>query len=78
MKEIILLGQNVNSYNFEGISFSSLIYSLAEIDEVKRIRFMTSHPRDMTDELINAFGNVPKLMPFLHLQQNQHFLKNYP
>ena len=67
VKEVILLGQNVNSYNFEGISFSSLIYSLAEIDEIKRIRFMTSHPRDMTDELINAFGVIPKLMPFLHL-----------
>ena len=67
VKEVILLGQNVNSYNFEGISFSSLIYSLAEIDEIKRIRFMTSHPRDMTDELINAFGEIPKLMPFLHL-----------
>ena len=67
VKEVILLGQNVNSYNFEGISFSSLIYSIAEIDEIKRIRFMTSHPRDMTDELINAFGSIPKLMPFLHL-----------
>jgi tRNA-2-methylthio-N6-dimethylallyladenosine synthase len=67
VKEVILLGQNVNSYNFEGISFSSLIYSLAEIDEIKRIRFMTSHPRDMTDELITAFGDIPKLMPFLHL-----------
>ena len=67
VKEVILLGQNVNSYNFEGISFSSLIYSLAEIDEIKRIRFMTSHPKDMTDELINAFGEIPKLMPFLHL-----------
>ena len=67
VKEVILLGQNVNSYNFEGISFSSLIYSLAEINEIKRIRFMTSHPRDMTDELITAFGDIPKLMPFLHL-----------
>ena len=67
VKEVILLGQNVNSYNFEGISFSSLIYSLAEISEIKRIRFMTSHPRDMTDELISAFGEIPKLMPFLHL-----------
>ena len=67
VKEVILLGQNVNSYNFEGISFPSLIYSLAEIDEIKRIRFMTSHPRDMTDELIRAFGNISKLMPFLHL-----------
>ena len=44
-----------------------MIYSLAEIDEIKRIRFMTSHPRDMTDELIRAFGNISKLMPFLHL-----------
>ena len=67
VKEVILLGQNVNSYNFEGISFSSLVHSLAEIDEIKRIRFMTSHPRDMTDELINAFGEIHKLMPFLHL-----------
>ena len=67
VKEVILLGQNVNSYNFEGISFSSLVHSLAEIDEIKRIRFMTSHPRDMTDELITAFGDIPKLMPFLHL-----------
>ena len=67
VKEVILLGQNVNSYNFKGIVFSSLIYSIAEIDEVKRIRFMTSHPRDMTDELIKAFGTIPKLMPFLHL-----------
>ena len=67
VKEVILLGQNVNSYNFEGISFSSLIHSLAEIDEIKRIRFMTSHPKDMTDELINAFGEIHKLMPFLHL-----------
>ena len=67
VKEVILLGQNVNSYNFEGISFSSLIYSLAEIDEIKRIRFMTSHPRDMTDELISAFCEIPQLMPFLHL-----------
>ena len=67
VKEVILLGQNVNSYNFEGISFPSLIYSLAEIDGIKRIRFMTSHPRDMTDELIRAFGNISKLMPFLHL-----------
>ena len=67
VKEVILLGQNVNSYNFEEVSFSSLLYSLAEIDEIKRIRFMTSHPRDMTDELINAFGAIPKLMPFLHL-----------
>ena len=67
VKEVILLGQNVNSYNFEGISFPSLIYSLAEINDIKRIRFMTSHPRDMTDELISAFGNISKLMPFLHL-----------
>ena len=66
-KEVILLGQNVNAYNFEGVSLSSLINSISQIVEIERIRFMTSHPKDMTDELINAFGNVPKLMPFLHL-----------
>ncbi|MDC3067776.1 tRNA (N6-isopentenyl adenosine(37)-C2)-methylthiotransferase MiaB [Paracoccaceae bacterium] len=67
VKEVILLGQNVNAYNFEGISLSSLIYSIAKMDQIKRIRFMTSHPRDMTNELIKAFGEIPKLMPFLHL-----------
>lgn len=70
--EIYFLGQNVNAYH--GKSDSGNIYSLADlikevadIDQVKRIRYTTSHPRDMSDDLIKAHGEVKKLMPFLHL-----------
>jgi tRNA-2-methylthio-N6-dimethylallyladenosine synthase len=70
--EITLLGQNVNAYH--GVDASGnewglgrLIYALAEIDGLKRIRYTTSHPRDMDEELIRAHGEVPQLMPFLHL-----------
>lgn len=71
-KEIYLLGQNVNAYhgsNFEGntTNLASLIKEIAKIDAVKRIRYTTSHPRDMDDELIKAHGEIEKLMPFLHL-----------
>lgn len=70
--EIYLLGQNVNAYHGKsasGISYSlaDLIKEIAEIDEIKRIRYTTSHPRDMGDDLIKAHGQVSKLMPFLHL-----------
>ena len=70
-KEIILLGQNVNAYNFsknnKNYRLSSLIKKLNNIKDLKRIRFTTSHPNDMTDDLINCFGSCDKLMPFLHL-----------
>ena len=72
IKEIILLGQNVNAYH--GVSsdgksrdLSYLINKIAEIDQVKRIRYMTSHPIDMKDSLINTHATNEKLMPFLHL-----------
>lgn len=70
--EITLLGQNVNAYHGEGLSGSDwglgrLIYALAEIDGLVRLRYTTSHPRDMDDALIAAHGAVPQLMPFLHL-----------
>ncbi len=72
IKEIILLGQNVNAYH--GISkdgksrnLSYLINKISEIEEIKRIRYMTSHPIDMEDTLINEHATNPKLMPFLHL-----------
>ena len=72
IKEIILLGQNVNAYH--GISsdgkskdLAYLINKISEIEEIKRIRYMTSHPIDMKDSLINAHANNAKLMPFLHL-----------
>ncbi len=68
VKEIILLGQNVNAYNFNNkYKLSSLIIALNNITELKRIRFTTSHPKDMTDDLIECFTNCEKLMPLLHL-----------
>ncbi|MEP6829586.1 MAG: tRNA (N6-isopentenyl adenosine(37)-C2)-methylthiotransferase MiaB [Rhizomicrobium sp.] len=71
-REIILLGQNVNAYrgtDADGKSWSlaRLIEAMAGIDAVLRIRYMTSHPRDMGDDLIQAHGDIEKLMPFLHL-----------
>ena len=66
-----MLGQNVNAYNFsknnKNYRLSSLIKKLNNIKDLKRIRFTTSHPNDMTDDLINCFGSCDKLMPFLHL-----------
>ena len=71
-REIALLGQNVNAYHGEGPdgrtwNLARLILALAEIPDLGRIRYSTSHPRDMDDELIAAHGEVPQLMPFLHL-----------
>tara|TARA_Y100000590_G_scaffold196_1_gene235 strand:- start:4178 stop:5467 length:1290 start_codon:yes stop_codon:yes gene_type:complete len=67
-KEIILLGQNVNAYNFaKKNKLSTLIRTLSSIKNLKRIRFTTSHPKDMTDDLINCYKDCEKLMPFLHL-----------
>ena len=72
IKEVILLGQNVNAYhgqNSKGkqVDLAYLINSVSEINNIKRIRYMTSHPNDMTDSLINIHGSNTKLMPFLHL-----------
>jgi tRNA-2-methylthio-N6-dimethylallyladenosine synthase len=72
VREITLLGQNVNAYRGEGMdgeawSLAQLIRRLARIDGLWRIRFTTSHPRDMTDDLIAAHADEPKLMPYLHL-----------
>ncbi|MFY9287839.1 MAG: tRNA (N6-isopentenyl adenosine(37)-C2)-methylthiotransferase MiaB [Alphaproteobacteria bacterium] len=70
--EITLLGQNVNAFHGEGPdgktwSLARLFHRLAEINGLKRLRYMTSHPRDMDDDLINAHRDIPQLMPFLHL-----------
>ncbi len=72
--EIILLGQNVNAYHGEGISsndstvtLAGLIRKLARIEGLQRIRYTTSHPRDMSDDLIAVHTQEEKLMPFLHL-----------
>ncbi len=70
-KEIILLGQNVNAYSFKNkikeYRISDLINKLESYDELKRIRYTTSHPRDMTDDLIECYSKNKKLMPFVHL-----------
>ena len=71
VREITLLGQNVNAYHGEGEGgewgLARLIRELAEIDGLERIRFTTSHPNDMDDDLIAAHGECDKLMPYLHL-----------
>ncbi len=93
-REVTLLGQNVNAY--QGASphkskwgLAELINELAEIETIKRIRYTTSHPRDMTEDLIKAHCDVPKLMPHLHLpvqsgsdqvlkaMNRQHSIKDY-
>jgi tRNA-2-methylthio-N6-dimethylallyladenosine synthase len=66
-REIVLLGQNVNAWAYEGRGLADLIRALAKIDGLERIRYTTSHPADMTDDLIAAHGEVDKLMPYLHL-----------
>ena len=66
VQEIMLLGQNVNSYRGGGKEFAELLYRLDKLG-VPRIRFMTSHPKDISDELIAAYGELSHLMPQLHL-----------
>jgi tRNA-2-methylthio-N6-dimethylallyladenosine synthase len=66
-KEITLLGQNVNAYNSKGKKLSDLILQIAQISELKRIRYTTSHPRDFTEDLIQVHKDCKKLMPLIHL-----------
>jgi tRNA-2-methylthio-N6-dimethylallyladenosine synthase len=70
--EITLLGQNVNAYHGQGPAggvwnLARLLRHLAQIDGIERLRYTTSHPRDMDDDLIEAHAAIPKLMPYLHL-----------
>ncbi len=69
VKELTLLGQNVNAYRGDAgaSSLAKLITELSHISGIDRIRYMTSHPRDMSDDLIEAHAANPKLMPYLHL-----------
>ncbi|WP_282063203.1 tRNA (N6-isopentenyl adenosine(37)-C2)-methylthiotransferase MiaB [Roseobacter litoralis] len=72
VREITLLGQNVNAYHGAGAdgneqTLAQLIWALNDIDGLERIRFTTSHPNDMQDDLIEAHRDCPKLMPYLHL-----------
>ena len=66
-QEIILLGQNVNAYNNEKYRLSNLIFEIEKFSEIKRIRYTTSHPKDMSDDLIEVYKNSKKLMPLVHL-----------
>lgn len=69
-KEVTLLGQNVNSYGKNlkrNYSFTDLLKDINKIDGIERIRFMTSHPKDLSDELINCYATLDKLCPHLHL-----------
>ena len=66
-KEITLLGQNVNAYNSKNFLLSDLICKLNEMSGLERIRYTTSHPKDMTDDLIDVHKNCKKLMPLVHL-----------
>ena len=66
-QEIILLGQNVNAYNNENYRLSNLIFEIEKLTEIKRIRYTTSHPKDMSDDLIEVYKNSKKLMPLVHL-----------
>ncbi len=66
-REITLLGQNVNAYNNENKKLSNLILEIEKIPEIKRIRYTTSHPKDMTEDLIDVYKNSKKLMPLVHL-----------
>jgi len=67
VKEITLLGQNVNAYNYEKYNLSNLINEIEKIQKIERIRYTTSHPKDMTEDLIDIYKNSKKLMPLVHL-----------
>ncbi|QJC32155.1 tRNA (N6-isopentenyl adenosine(37)-C2)-methylthiotransferase MiaB [Enterobacteriaceae endosymbiont of Donacia versicolorea] len=73
VKEIHLLGQNVNSYNYRNIikqdycNFTKLLKMISKIKNIKRIRFTTSHPQNFSDDLINIYKKIPQLVSFLHL-----------
>ena len=66
-QEIILLGQNVNAYNNEKYRLSDLILEIENYPNIKRIRYTTSHPKDMSDDLIETYKHSKKLMPLVHL-----------
>jgi tRNA-2-methylthio-N6-dimethylallyladenosine synthase len=66
-QELILLGQNVNAYNSEKYKLSDLILEIEKYSDIKRIRYTTSHPKDMSDDLIEVYKYSKKLMPLVHL-----------
>jgi tRNA-2-methylthio-N6-dimethylallyladenosine synthase len=67
LKDITLLGQNVNSYAYQDINFPKLLRLLNDIDSIHRIRFITSHPKDLSDELIEVMAECSKICEHIHL-----------
>ncbi|MFX4392993.1 tRNA (N6-isopentenyl adenosine(37)-C2)-methylthiotransferase MiaB, partial [Acinetobacter baumannii] len=72
VREITLIGQNVNAFHGEGSdgkswSLGKLLYRLADIPGIARLRYSTSHPRDVDEALIEAHRDIPAVMPFVHL-----------
>lgn len=67
VREVMLLGQNVNSYGGGGSAFTSLLHRIDEIEGLERVRFMTSHPKDLSDELIASFRSCSSLCHHIHL-----------
>ena len=67
IREITLLGQNVNAYNSKNYRLSDLILEIEKIKKIKRIRYTTSHPMDMSDDLLNVYSVSKKIMPLVHL-----------
>lgn len=66
-KDVTLLGQNVNSYNYKNVNFAELLRQVNKIDSIKRIRFVTSHPKDLSDEVIHVMAESEKVCEHLHL-----------
>lgn len=66
-KEVTLIGQNVNVYREDGLNFAGMLRRVHEIDGLKRIRFVTSHPKDLTDEIIDAVAELPKVCEYFHM-----------
>ena len=66
-KDVTLLGQNVNSYNYNNVNFAELLKQVNKIDSIKRIRFVTSHPKDLSDEVIQVMAESEKVCEHLHL-----------
>ena len=67
VREVILLGQNVNAYKNDKFKLSDLILSIEKLPEIKRVRYTTSHPKDMTEDLFEVYKSSKKLMPLVHL-----------
>lgn len=66
-QEVMLLGQNVNSYSHKGVDFADLLGIINQVDDLKRVRFMTSHPKDCSDKLIQAVADLEKICTNMHL-----------